>query len=936
MDKGTSVRDGAHYQHTVVGRKTSVNGRGDPEGVRPGYNKGGIDRLCKGFVECVFGSEAEWRMEKDFRLHASECVLQGRKVQDGGPQVVGTGVKEGNVVCKSGHKDSVSPRTCGRGSGPLPMFHVQQPCLSVFGNAIRNQDGSAGVFPHYAQVCGSDKRPLEGRSGPIYRRHLDGSYGSRVFDQSNSGDNSIFEKTGLVNQPGEVRASPEEGVYVSRLELELRGDECLLRQGEGAIIEKASQSVDKVCREGKSSDGEVFSFPRRQVVGDKTPVSSGEPVSGGIELCEVQGCEERVMVGTCQIRSLDSQRPPLVVTQVETESSGDSGGSSAPRRDVDGRLTLGVGGTCDLDVQSRCEETSVCSRFLGERVVVEQERIVSCGGGFKIFLTDEDDERDKKLGVAFGQHHDGVQFEQVCLSQDIDPTDERAMCLDVDSGSDDESAAHPGSEQLGGGQFVTNEPCGRLCSEQKGTQQGVADVKCTDRLRFVCDISEPTASSLLLPLSEGQAQSGSGCIEHIVEKVRYTIDTSPSSVASKMFVQGPTGGGARGGDSSTMVGTTMVRHIEIDDFEDEDSGGVVECVSPRESDAKGVRQVTSGKDSNLFSGRRNDEGQQMVLELLEAKGLLDVADWFFGSVAPSTMRNYRRGYTLFSKLTKSANLSLDVIKDVKSALALLIRVLKVGFERGLKVSAVMTMKTAIVKLFEFIFNKDLSEAPLLKMAMRFYTLGNLPKKEMLRLQWSVDQLFKYLCVLPAFSQMAFSQLTQVAIVLCVAFTTLRFTELMSLDLLETNPERDYSFWKFWVHVKGHDYKEPVYLHGTDVEHLDPVRALVELRKRILARVNAGVELRTFWFKEYGGEISPMSYNDVRVAAVGVLQAAGISDRRPYHIKHAVLTCLDEAGASAKEIASFARHSFDSMSAYKHYVSYDGGKQSVSRLMESVK
>jgi hypothetical protein len=67
-----------------------------------------------------------------------------------------------------------------------------------------------------------------------------------------------------------------------------------------------------------------------------------------------------------------------------------------------------------------------------------------------------------------------------------------------------------------------------------------------------------------------------------------------------------------------------------------------------------------------------------------------------------------------------------------------------------------------------------------------------------------------------------------------------------------------------------------------------------------------------------------------------LSAAGINDKRPYHIKHAVLTCVDEEGASMKDIAAFARHRFQSMAAYQHYISYDGGKNSVQKIVNRVR
>jgi integrase len=67
----------------------------------------------------------------------------------------------------------------------------------------------------------------------------------------------------------------------------------------------------------------------------------------------------------------------------------------------------------------------------------------------------------------------------------------------------------------------------------------------------------------------------------------------------------------------------------------------------------------------------------------------------------------------------------------------------------------------------------------------------------------------------------------------------------------------------------------------------------------------------------------------------VLQAAGIQERRAYRIKHAVITYLSKNGATARELAAFARHRFGSMAAYEHYISYDEGRENVEKLVKSV-
>jgi hypothetical protein len=37
----------------------------------------------------------------------------------------------------------------------------------------------------------------------------------------------------------------------------------------------------------------------------------------------------------------------------------------------------------------------------------------------------------------------------------------------------------------------------------------------------------------------------------------------------------------------------------------------------------------------------------------------------------------------------------------------------------------------------------------------------------------------------------------------------------------------------------------------------------------------------------------------------------------------------------KNVVAFARHKFGSMAAYQHYISYDGGKESVQTILKTL-
>jgi integrase len=263
----------------------------------------------------------------------------------------------------------------------------------------------------------------------------------------------------------------------------------------------------------------------------------------------------------------------------------------------------------------------------------------------------------------------------------------------------------------------------------------------------------------------------------------------------------------------------------------------------------------------------------------------------------------------------------------------LTKVLSFAAGKSVGLSAASNMKTAMVRVFSVLVDVDMSQSVVLRLAMKSYTLSNLPKKEALHLDWSIDQLLNYVSSLSPFVELDYNQLTDVTIVLCMVFTTLRFTELMTVNVFETDPDETSGTWKLWTQVKGHNCKESVLVHAVDEVKLNPIAALLDMRRRV-KQLKGGQSMTTCWYSMVQGVLTPLSYNEMRLAATRVMKAAGISDNRPYHIKHAVLTCLDSEGASRRDIAAFARHRPESMAAYKHYISYDGGKASVQKLIES--
>jgi hypothetical protein len=418
--------------------------------------------------------------------------------------------------------------------------------------------------------------------------------------------------------------------------------------------------------------------------------------------------------------------------------------------------------------------------------------------------------------------------------------------------------------------------------------------------------------------------------------VRADNAVSPSSDTfnPQMFRKDPARESEGYSDSTLLVRPGLVEAIRGDDSEDEDPGEVIINFNTREDDGEISGQAPTGSNRGLLDRRINDRGQDLVYELFARYKLSHVSEWFFGSVEESTLRNYRRGFTLFATLLQEEGIELSQIVDSSSAVSAMVRVFKCAFKKKIKLSAVQLMKTAMVRVFNLIYNVDLSQAKVLQMALRYYTLRMLPKKEPVRLDWSIGQLFSYLRGLKPFKELEFDTLTAVTAALCIALTALRFTELMRLWVFDSEPDYNQGSWKLWTHVKNHDFVEPIWIHVVRDEHLNLVTALCELKERVSSWHTAQTKVcETLWHRHVRDKLVPLSYNELRAAVRSVLQDAGICENRPYYIKHATMTSLNEKGASANELANFARHKHGSMIAYQNYISNDGGKRGVARLVD---
>jgi hypothetical protein len=75
---------------------------------------------------------------------------------------------------------------------------------------------------------------------------------------------------------------------------------------------------------------------------------------------------------------------------------------------------------------------------------------------------------------------------------------------------------------------------------------------------------------------------------------------------------------------------------------------------------------------------------------------------------------------------------------------------------------------------------------------------------------------------------------------------------------------------------------------------------------------------------------------VRATAKRTLRRAGIDEKRPYHIKHAMVSMLYKKRLPPEQIALFLRQKVDSFTFFNNYVSNDLGRQCSDAIVAEFK
>jgi hypothetical protein len=296
----------------------------------------------------------------------------------------------------------------------------------------------------------------------------------------------------------------------------------------------------------------------------------------------------------------------------------------------------------------------------------------------------------------------------------------------------------------------------------------------------------------------------------------------------------------------------------------------------------------------------------------------------------SSRDQYRREITYIAKAWAALGIDLDSITTAQAAQQAVLHGLRWLDENTTHSADVLQhVKSSACVMFAYNgFWPSLTPSRVIRAALKRIRRGNPSIRKPLSLNWEFKELWLYLRSLPPPDKLLWNQLLGSTIILTRTMGRLRQTELERLDAEEDDPGED--GWWFQTIIKLHEDPEMVFVPALRELALDPVRHLLEVRKRIRQK---RTQIRcmpdtSFWMDENGRKLSRVK---IVKLTTDMMTAAGIVNPHAKNLKHAAVTALHRAGMPAEEIVAYARHKQGTTTWKRRYLDTAEARVSVQKL-----
>jgi site-specific recombinase XerD len=393
------------------------------------------------------------------------------------------------------------------------------------------------------------------------------------------------------------------------------------------------------------------------------------------------------------------------------------------------------------------------------------------------------------------------------------------------------------------------------------------------------------------------------------------------------------GGGKGNSDSTGVEGAGLDQPTEQDDTQETEPGGEQQGADTRQANGTLWDRVTTRYDADVPRNRVNDEGWE-YWDCIMATVTPDTAvqDKLNKARGKDTQRTHCAALARFCRVCGYLKLDPHSIDTFEELVCLIVKVLTWAADNGAKIFWLKAIRTALSVLFNYRFDKELSDNAQVKSLMHACELEQLTDKKPLELTWDLSDLLQHICHMPPNRSLSYAKLQRKCIALVMVNTTARFSEIAQFSVSSPESTGKVREWRFTVRVKGKAYVQPIVLHEMQDSQLDPLAAMRALRQRMMIKrwINRRKPMGSFWRQENGQTMTP---EHLRAQVKQLLAEAGIQESSPYHLKHATMSYLHKQGATADDLRRLARHTHSSNAYTDFYLNEDFGA-SCSRMIEN--
>jgi hypothetical protein len=435
---------------------------------------------------------------------------------------------------------------------------------------------------------------------------------------------------------------------------------------------------------------------------------------------------------------------------------------------------------------------------------------------------------------SIGQLNDYLRHQQNESVPNIDQTSKTNLELLMEKRDPHQGDPHTWNTEYSDGQTEQTGEKRRLFNCTGDIGQGFETTGNKDRHRLVRK-SEEQEVSTICDNQQTRRSSRKRCFQHGMEDLLSThtpSHPSHSEVSSKTERREGEGSSVTSSMARTGVDESTAQH----DSERSEPGREQRNPDTGKIDDTMWDRITSGDNKGMPHGRVNQDGWEYwdtIIATVNANKC--VQQKLKQTRSDGSQRTHCAALARFCRVCDHLNLKKEMMDSFETLVEIAVEAMSWAVDSGAKIYRIKAMRTALSVLFNYRFNRELSDNPLVKSIVRACELTQLIVKEPLQLKWKLPDLLTYIRDMPPNATLSYGKLQRKCSALVMTNTTARYAEIAQFMVTAKEPKGKEKEWKFYIQIKGKECLQPVALHQTVDSRLNPIIAMKVLKQRMISR-----------------------------------------------------------------------------------------------------